>query len=231
MYGKSSYDGFPYRHPFLTMHEVVHESTGAQLGEGQLVTPQMLIDLMAGLGRSVPLEILPERVLVRTEDTIVWWSQARERRMFFGDLTGDAAKELSGKVYPHPPLLYKATGSHLWVRALGEDQRPLADSGLFIAPYWNCYDNGVVCTGSMRIPREKTVAAIDLWEDAFFQSEFTHAAGVRRHTKLRGGLLAMWKSLEGKKRFPARYLVPTKQTLAEFVNDHDHTYRNQNQTD
>jgi hypothetical protein len=83
----------------------------------------------------------------------------------------------------------------------------------------------------MRIPREKTVAAIDSWEDAFFQSEFTHAAGVRRHTKFRRGLLAMWKSLEGKKRFPAQYLVPTKQTLAEFVNDHDHSYRNQNQAD
>jgi hypothetical protein len=41
----------------------------------------------------------------------------------------------------------------------------------------------------------------------------------------------MWKSLEGKKRFPAQYLIPAKQTLAEFVNDHDHSYRNQNQAD
>lgn len=231
MYGKSSYDGFPYRHPFITIHNVIHEEDGARLEEGQLVTPQMLIDVMAGLGRSLPLEILPERVLVRTEDSVVWWSPARERRMFFSDHAGDAAEELDGKLYPNPPLLYKAIGSHLWIRALGENKRPPADSKVFIAPYWNCYDNGVVCTGSMRIPREKTVAAIDHWEDSFFQSQFTHAAGVRRHTRYRGGFLAMWKSLEAKGRFPKRYLVPTKQTLAEFVNDHDHSYRNQNQRD
>lgn len=83
----------------------------------------------------------------------------------------------------------------------------------------------------MRIPAEKTVAAIGLWEESFFQSEFTRAAGVRRHTRYLNGFLAMWKSLEGKKQFPRRYLIQTKQTLAEFVNDHDHSYRNQNQTE
>ncbi len=232
VYGKSSYDGFPYRHPFITIHNVTHEQDGARLEEGQLVTPQMLIDLMTGLGRALPLEILPERVLVRTEDTIVWWSPARERRMFFNDRNGDAAsKKLNGKIYPQPPLLYKATNGHLWVRALGRNQRPEANSRLFIAPYWNCYDNGVVCTGSMGIPPDKTVAAIGLWEESFFRSEFTHAAGVRRHTRHRGGFLAMWNSLEAKKQFPRRYLVQTNQTLAEFINDHDHSYRNQNQTE
>src|SRR5260221_2244562 len=79
VYGTSSYDGFPYRHPFVTLHEVIHESEVARLAEGQLATPQMLIDLMVRLGRSVPTEILPERVLVRTPETIVWWAPARER--------------------------------------------------------------------------------------------------------------------------------------------------------
>lgn len=77
------------------MHDVIHEQDGARLTEGQLVTPQMLIDLMAGLGRSLPLEILPERVLVRMEDSIVWWSSGRERRMFFSERAGDAAKALN----------------------------------------------------------------------------------------------------------------------------------------
>ena len=53
----------PYRHPFVTLHEVMHDGDVARLAEGQLMTPQMLIDLMAGLGRSVPAEILPARVL------------------------------------------------------------------------------------------------------------------------------------------------------------------------
>ena len=74
VYGTSSYDGFPYRHPFVTLHEVIHDNDGVRLGEGQLATPQMLIDLMVQLGRSVPIEILPERVLVRTPELIVWWT-------------------------------------------------------------------------------------------------------------------------------------------------------------
>ena len=82
------------------------------------------------------------------------------------------------------------------------DERPTAETKLCMAPYWNCYDNGVCCTGSMKIPQEKSVAAIDLWEESFFQSEFTHASGVRKHVRFRGGFLAMWQSLAGtKERF------------------------------
>src|SRR5690242_1502468 len=85
VYGTSSYDGFPYRHPFVTLHEVIHDPDGARLGEGQLATPDMLTNLMVSLGRSVPAEILPERVLVRTTEMIVWWSPAIDRIMFFSD--------------------------------------------------------------------------------------------------------------------------------------------------
>ena len=78
------------------------------------MTPQMLIDLMAGLGRSVPAEILPARVLVRTAEMIVWRSPACERTMFFSDHGNDPVlKNMNGKLYPHPPLLFKACGISL----------------------------------------------------------------------------------------------------------------------
>lgn len=214
------------------MHEVVHEKDGARLAEGQLVTPQMLIGLMSGLGHGVPVEILPARVLVRTESLIVWWRPARQSRMFFVDHAGDPVlQELNGRLFPHPPLLFKSVGKHLWVRALPRNERPLADTKLCIAPYWNCYDNAVVCTGSMRIPQARTIAAIEQWEESFFRSEFTHAGGVRRRTRYRNGFLAMWQSLQGKDHFPCQYLVRAKQSLAQFVNDNDHTYRNELPTD
>jgi len=60
--------------PSLYARILAHENEEATLGEGQLVTPQMFVDLMTGLGRSTPLEILPERLIVRTADTIVWWA-------------------------------------------------------------------------------------------------------------------------------------------------------------
>ncbi len=228
MYGTSSYEGIPYRHPFVTLHEVMHDGAGARLAAGQLMTPQMLIDLLTGLGRSLPIEILPERVLVRTAETIVWWTPASARTLFFSDRSDDSVlKKISGKRYPQPSLVFKACGSHLWVRALDEDKRPGAETKLCTAPYWNCYDNGAVCTGSMQIPREKSVSAIADWERHFFQSEFTHASGVRKHTRFSGGVLAMWQFLTGKENFPSEYLVKLRQTLSEFVNDNDHTYRNE----
>jgi PRTRC genetic system protein B len=219
VYGTSRYNSFPYQHPFVTLHEVVHDRDGARLAEGQLATPQMLVDLMVSLGRSVPVEILPGNVLVRTTDMIVWWSTATERTMFFSDRGGDPAlRRLNAKRYPHPPLVFKASGTSLWIRALARNQRPTVKATLYVAPYWNCNDKGVVCTGSMRIPREKSVQAIHSWEKSFFQSAFSHANGVSKHTHFADGVLAKWLSLLGKKEFPSQYLVETDQTLAEFVN-------------
>lgn len=203
------------------MHEVIHEQEGARLGEGRLVTPQMLLEVMAAVGRSARLELLPERVLARADNTIVWWSPGQQRRMFFSE------KMLNGCLFPQPPLVFKVTGRYLWVRALQQERRPGADARLCMAPYWNCYDNASVCTGSMKIPQEKSVQVIDSWEEAFFASEFTHSGGVSRHTSHSQGLLAMWHSLRDKAVFPAKYLVPLKQSLAEFIHEEDHSYRNQ----
>src|SRR5712692_2887597 len=73
VYGKSDYNGFPYRHPFVVVHEVVHDGDNVRLAAGQLVTSDALLGIMGNLGQAVPVEILPERVLVRTADTLVWW--------------------------------------------------------------------------------------------------------------------------------------------------------------
>lgn len=218
VYGTSSYDGFPYRHPFVTLHDVIHDAEGARLGEAQLATPDMLISLMVSLGRSVPVEILPERVLVRTTEMIVWWSPATVRTMFFSDRGGDATlRQLNAKRFPHPALVFKACGRQLSIRALARNARPTGDSKLCVAPYWNCNDQGIVCVGSMRIPHEKSVKAIDVWEQSFFESEFTHAAGGTKQTQFPGGFLAMWLSLAHKKEFPSQHLVDATEDLTTFV--------------
>jgi len=112
VYGKSDYNGFPYRHPFVVVHDIVRDGDNARLAEGQLVTPDALREMMSNLGQSVPTEILPERVLVRTADTLVWWMPASIRVMFFSDGGGDTTlAEMNGKQYPHPPLIFKASGS------------------------------------------------------------------------------------------------------------------------
>jgi len=228
VYGESSYNSYPFRRPFVTLHDVIHEEGDVRLSAAQLLTPQILHTLLSSMAPTPPIEVLPEHVLARAAETVVWWSPAQTRMMYFTDRGGDAAlRHLNGKLYPHPALLFKASGSHLWIRALPCNRRPASDTKLCMAPYWNCYDNATVCTGTMRIPRQKSLAAIREWEDSFFNSAFSHAAGVSKHTRYRGGVLAMWKQLQGKKQFPTRYLLPLDQTLEQFVTSDDSSYGNQ----
>ena len=68
----------------------------------------------------------------------------------------------------------------------------------------------------MRAPKSLTVASIAAWQQAFFQSEFTHPGGGGRLTKRRGGTTALWNSLAGKSRFPQSALVELE-TLNQYL--------------
>ena len=60
---------------FATMHEPRDSPDGGPpyLDAGEALTIDFLKQLAKGLGRSVPREILPSNVLVRTPDMLVWW--------------------------------------------------------------------------------------------------------------------------------------------------------------
>jgi PRTRC genetic system protein B len=202
---------------FATVHEVKHRPDQAPyLCAGQSVTTGFLETLSKGLGANMSAEVLPEHVLARTPELIAWWSRAQARLMFFGD--GDPkTRRLNGKMSPHPALVFMIRGRELFVRALAESRRPKADTRLKNAPYWNTDAQGNVCLGSMRVPDEVSVASLSRWEEAYFASEFTHPSGAVRLTTHPGGFLGLWSDLMGGKRFPARFLVNSRQTLREFV--------------
>jgi hypothetical protein len=93
---------------FATLHEVHGEKNQPPyLGPGQPLTTGFVRTLARGLGSRITPEILPDKVLVRTPDSIVWWSSARHHVMFFDGGTEEAAR-LNGRIFPHPPLLFKA---------------------------------------------------------------------------------------------------------------------------
>lgn len=202
---------------FATLHEVkCRPNEAPYLRAGQSVTTGFLETLAKGLGASMAAEVLPEYVLARTPELIAWWSRAQLRLMFFGD-GNDEAKKLNGKMFPHAALVFMIQGRDLFVRALAEDRRPTATTRLKNAPYWNTDGHGRVCLGSMRVPEEMSVGSLSGWEIAYFASEFTHPSGAVRLTSHPGGFLGLWSSLAGRKRFPAKFLVESKQTLQEFV--------------
>jgi PRTRC genetic system protein B len=203
---------------FATLHDVVAQKEGAPyLGPGQSLTTAFLRTLARGLGARVAPEILPETILARTPDMVVWWSRAQRRVMFFGG-GSEEARRLNGRMYPHPALVFKISGQEMFVRALGSDNRPSANTSLKIAPYWNTDGQGLVCQGSMRVPDEVSVDSIAGWEDAYFSSDFTHASGAVRLTSHPGGFFGLWSSLADRaEMFPMQFLTDAKQTLRAFI--------------
>ena len=201
---------------FASWHDVEGDKKLApRLGSAKPLSTSFLKELARGLGAMMRPEILPENVLFRTPDTLVWWQPARRRRMFFrpdGELG-----TINGRIFPQPGLVYRVSHRELQIRALVEDRRPTSATALKVAPYYNVNANGLVCQGTMRSPDEASVASMAQWEKSFFESEFTHIYGSGHFTDHAGGIAGLWMSLVGRKAFPAGELVGARETLAQFA--------------
>jgi PRTRC genetic system protein B len=164
------------------------------------------------------IEVLPSNVLCLTDDLVAWWCPTAVRPMFFESATDKEANALSGGMFPHPSLVFAATARQLSVRALPSNERPSSGMQLLSAPYWNTYEDGSVCTGSMRVPTADVSSSVTAdWERGFFESAFTHPAGPVRLTLYKGGIVPMWTSVLGSDAFPGRHLVPAHETVLQFI--------------
>ena len=202
---------------FASLHQVRQTGDGVPyLAPGENLTTAFVRTLAQGLGAQVKPEVFPDNVLARTPDLLAWWSRPQCRVMFFGG-TDQEARKLNGLVFPHPALIFKVAGKDIFVRAIATISRPSPETPMKMAPYWNTDSRGLVCAGSMRVPECSDVASISAFETAYFQSEFTHAAGAVRLTSHPGGFIGLWKGLAGRKRFPVQYLIDAGETLQEFV--------------
>jgi PRTRC genetic system protein B len=202
---------------FASLHKVKHADDGVPyLAPGEPLTTAFVRTLSQGLGAQVKSEIFPEGILARTSELLVRWSRPQRRVMFFGG-TDPEARRFNGLVFPHSALVFKVLGKDLFVRAIATNSRPTPETALKTAPYWNTDSRGLVCAGSMRVPESSDIASIPAWQDAYFQSEFTHAAGAVRLTSHPGGFIGLWRSLSGRKRFSVQYLTDASETLQEFV--------------
>ncbi len=203
---------------YATEHDLVPGPRGSvEFGPAEPVTDSFLRTLAGGLGTEIPLDFLPDTVLYRTGELLAWWVPAQRRTMFFSEHL-EQLQPASGKLAPHPALVFVASRTRLWVRALKRNQRPTRDTRLHVAPYMNTYAGGGVCLGTMAVPRSAGVAAAERWVDAFFNSSFTHLAGASRLTVHPRGVAGLWAELAGsKKQFPIGHLAEAQQTLHTFV--------------
>jgi len=206
---------------YVTVHDVLRDGQGRpHYGPPEALSAGFLKSLCELLKQKAAreIEVLPNNVLCLTDELIAWSCPAAVRPMFFQSATDQEANALSGKKFSHPALVFAATERDLSVRALPRNERPTSGTQLLSAPYWNTYEDGSVCTGSMHVPKvHVSCSVIEEWEQGFFESAFTHPSGAVRLTSYKGGIIPMWKSVLGRDAFPDQYLVPAHETLLQFI--------------
>lgn len=119
-----------------------------------------------------PNGILPTNILYLNpsteKGTVIWYTKAQQRKLFFVD----GLQIPNGKAYA-PPMLWKASKNSLTVYALASDRRPTDKTKLYYAPFFNIYEDGKVCMGTVSVDIKKSASVeefIQAWEHYFFNS-------------------------------------------------------------
>ena len=119
-----------------------------------------------------PKGILPTNILHINQSAengaVLWYTKSKQRQLYFVDSLGIP----NGKAQV-PPMLWFANKNSLSVFALASDRRPTEKTLLHYAPFFNVYENGNVCMGTVNIDIQNSASVeefIQAWESYFFNS-------------------------------------------------------------
>ena len=165
-----------------------------------------------------PNGILPTNILHinpnAEKGTVLWYTKAKQRQLYFVD----SLQIPNGKAQV-PPMLWKASKNGLSVFALLSDRRPTEKTKLYHTPYFNIYEDGKVCMGTVSVDIKKSASVeefIQDWEDYFFNSYFSHLLG--KHNPIKGNCVNLWKDLVNTNNpFPKEVLKPNNKTLKNLL--------------
>lgn len=189
-------------HP-LSIEESIHLSHALSTGDDTPAFP-------ASKGLLLPkvLYINPRR-----DGFAIWHTPAQTVNMLFKEELGIP----SGKV-PVPPLIWKASLTHLYVYAMGEEKKPSAKTTLYHAPFFNIHENGEVCMGTVDVSIDKSCSLEDFirqWEHYFWNSRFSH---LINGSPVTGDINQLWKQLTTEsKTFPYNRLISINRKIKDII--------------
>lgn len=162
--------------------------------------------------------ILPTTILhinpSRDKGAVLWYTKSQKRPLYFIDGLGIP----SGTAYI-PPMVWQADKNSLRVFALSTSRRPTEKTPLYYAPFFNIYEDGRVCMGSVSIDIKESACVEEFtraWEDYFFNSYFSHLMGV--NSPVKGNCVSLWKDLVATGRaFPKAVLKSSTKTLKNLL--------------
>jgi len=219
---------------YATVHGIEKRGQKYSLAAGMPATKEACSQLARALGAASTITgFMPENLLYLGGRSIIWWRPPAPATVYFdttrtvaGDQTDDkTAAALIGKKTgrtPQPGLVFAITTSSWYVFAVAGAARPTLESKLLRAPYFNVWTSGQICTGNVRLPESLSPAALQRFERAFFDSEFTHpnVRGKERLVNHPKGAYALWASLfqlPAGQPFPEAHLIPLKSNLQRLA--------------
>lgn len=150
----------------------------------------------------------------KEKGAVLWHSKAQKRQLYFVENL-----DIPNGIAYVPPMIWYANKNSLAVYALVSDRRPTEKTPLYCAPFFNIYQDGKVCMGSVNI-NIKNSASIEeftlAWEDYFFNSYFSHLLG--NNSPIQGNCVNLWKELiQTGKPFPKELLKKNNKTLKNLL--------------
>lgn len=164
-----------------------------------------------------PKGILPTNILYinpSEKGTVLWYTKAQQRQLYFVNGLGIS----NGKAQV-PPMVWSANKNSLSIFALASDRRPTEKTPLHYASFFNVYENGNVCMGTVNIDIKNSASVeefIQAWESYFFNSYFSHLLG--NYNPIKENCVNLWKEqISTDKAFPKEALKPNNKTLKNLL--------------
>ncbi|WDF66900.1 PRTRC system protein B [Sphingobacterium oryzagri] len=160
--------------------------------------------------------LLPSNVLHldAMKKQVLWYNKPQRRELFFAPALGINSGEAN-----IPALLWKADAQSLRVFALTSGKRPMEKTTLFHAPFFNIYQDGKVCMGTVDIDLNEELSLehfMQTWESYFFESYFSHLIGG--HDPINGNCVLLWESLvDTDSPFPIKALKKTNLSIKTLL--------------
>lgn len=202
---------------FASIHDVsMSKEGGAKIEAGTPVSKTGLVKMMQTLLPEdyAPAELLGNHILAKGSDHLVWYCKPQKRRVWFNN--DDIGHDVSAATH-QPGLVFVISKENWYVFAVKGNKRPTSTTPLYVAPYLNVWAGGGICTGNIETPKGAMRFSTEAWEEAFFNSYFTHPNQHEKGalTKYRGGIFSLWRALMKGRAFPAESLVRAGETLGQ----------------
>ncbi len=177
------------------------------------------LDTSGDLKRSFlkPAGLIPSKLLY-TESShngfALWYTPAQRIDLLFTD----GLDIPCGKAFI-PALVWKATKEDLYIYALKTETAIDGDTPLYYAPFFNLYEDGRVCMGTVHIhirPDCMLEEFIAQWESYFLNSYFSHL--IQSHAPVKGNIVQLWQGLiNSRRKFPVKQLIPNGLTIKDLI--------------